>query len=168
MSDVKRLLRIYLASKTGSPWHYVAGETLQALLGWIPSLVGIGIRGIAYQLFLRAESIPAIEDHVRLSRTEDITLGRSVFIDYGCYLHGGPGELRIGSHSWIMDDSTVLDYPDLPAERLEYWQKRAFREWAMRPAPIATYLKMLVSDTRTFKSAINVGLQHLGWVRASS
>jgi anaerobic magnesium-protoporphyrin IX monomethyl ester cyclase len=67
-----------------------------------------------------------------------------------------------------MDESTVLDYPDLPAERLEYWQKRAFREWAMRPAPIVTYLKMLMSDTRTFKSAVNVGLQHLGWVRAST
>lgn len=63
-----------------------------------------------------------------------------------------------------MDESTVLDYPDLPAERLEYWQKRAFREWAMRPGPIMTYLKMLLSDTRTFKSALNVGLQHLGWV----
>ncbi len=36
-----------------------------------------------------------------------------------------------------MDESTVLDYPDLPAERLEYWQKRAFREWAMRPGPDA-------------------------------
>ena len=29
-----------------------------------------------------------------------------------------------------MDRSTVLDYPGLPAERLEYWQRRAFREWA--------------------------------------
>ena len=67
-----------------------------------------------------------------------------------------------------MDESTVLDYPDLPAERLEYWQKRAFREWAMRPGPIVTYLKMLMSDTRTFKSALNVGLQHLGWVRTSA
>ena len=34
-----------------------------------------------------------------------------------------------------MDESTVLDYPDLSAEQLEYWQKRAFREWAMRPGP---------------------------------
>jgi hypothetical protein len=32
-----------------------------------------------------------------------------------------------------MDKGTVLDYPDLPAERLLYWQKRAFREWAFRP-----------------------------------
>jgi len=62
-----------------------------------------------------------------------------------------------------MDQGTVLDYPDLPAERLLYWQKRAFREWAFRPAPIFTYLKMLTSDTSTLKSAINVGLQHLSW-----
>jgi radical SAM superfamily enzyme YgiQ (UPF0313 family) len=64
-----------------------------------------------------------------------------------------------------MDESTVLDYPTLPAERLEYWQKRAFREWALRPGPIMTYLKMLLSDKRTFKSAVDVGLQHLGWTR---
>ncbi len=66
-----------------------------------------------------------------------------------------------------MEKSTVLDYPGLSAEQLEYWQKRAFREWAMRPGPIMTYLKMLLSDTRTLKSAVNVGLQHLGWARAS-
>jgi radical SAM superfamily enzyme YgiQ (UPF0313 family) len=64
-----------------------------------------------------------------------------------------------------MDESTVLDYPDLPAERLEYWQKRAFREWALRPGPITTYLKMLLSDKRTFLSALDVGLQHVGWSR---
>jgi anaerobic magnesium-protoporphyrin IX monomethyl ester cyclase len=64
-----------------------------------------------------------------------------------------------------MDESTVLDYPNLPAERLEYWQKRAFREWAMRPGPLVTYLKMLLSDKRTFRSAVDVGLQHLGWTR---
>lgn len=63
-----------------------------------------------------------------------------------------------------MDKGTVLDYPGLPAERLLYWQKRAFREWAMRPGPMMTYLKMLLSDPSTLRSALNVGLQHLSWV----
>lgn len=63
-----------------------------------------------------------------------------------------------------MDKGTVLDYPGLPAERLLYWQKRAFREWAMRPGPMLTYLKMLVSDPSTLRSALSVGLQHLSWV----
>ncbi len=62
-----------------------------------------------------------------------------------------------------MDKGTVLDYPDLPAERLLYWQKRAFREWAFRPGPILTYLKMLLSDVSTIKSALSVGFQHLKW-----
>jgi anaerobic magnesium-protoporphyrin IX monomethyl ester cyclase len=62
-----------------------------------------------------------------------------------------------------MDRGTVLDYPGLSAERLLYWQKQAFREWAFRPGPMFTYLKMLISDTSTFRTALNVGLQHLSW-----
>ncbi len=62
-----------------------------------------------------------------------------------------------------MDKGTVLNYADLSAEELMYWQKRAFREWAMRPGPAWTYVKMLASDTHTFKRAVRVGLEHLRW-----
>lgn len=65
-----------------------------------------------------------------------------------------------------MDKGTVLDYPNMPAERLLYWQKRAFREWAFRPGPAFTYLKMLLYDWSTMKSAINVGLQHFLWANS--
>ncbi|MBK7896843.1 MAG: radical SAM protein [Candidatus Promineifilaceae bacterium] len=62
-----------------------------------------------------------------------------------------------------MDKGTVLDYEGLSAERLLYWQRRAFREWALRPGPIMTYLKMVASDISTVKSALSVGLQTLSW-----
>ncbi len=62
-----------------------------------------------------------------------------------------------------MDKGTVLDYPQLSAERLLYWQKRAFREWALRPGPALTYLKMLLSDRSTLRTALSVGWQHLSW-----
>ncbi len=67
-----------------------------------------------------------------------------------------------------MDKGTVLDYPGLPAERLRYWQKRAWREWAFRPGPIFTYLKMLLSDASTLRTALDVGVQHLRWSTSSS
>ncbi len=67
-----------------------------------------------------------------------------------------------------MDKGTVLDYPGLSAEQLLYWQKRAFREWAFRPGPMWTYLKMLLSDTSTFRTALNVGLEHLSWASTDS
>jgi anaerobic magnesium-protoporphyrin IX monomethyl ester cyclase len=59
-----------------------------------------------------------------------------------------------------MDQSTVLDYPGLTAEQLEYWQRRATREWSLRPGPMLTFLKGL-NSWEGFKSAIGVGVQTL-------
>ena len=54
------------------------------------------------------------------------------------------------------------------AERLLYWQKRAFKEWAFRPGPMWTDLKMLLSDWSTTKTALSVGFQHLTWSATDS
>jgi radical SAM superfamily enzyme YgiQ (UPF0313 family) len=62
-----------------------------------------------------------------------------------------------------MDRSTVLDYPHLRAERLEYWQKRAFREWAFRPGPVWTFLKGM-NSWEGIKSALSIVTQHFNWV----
>ena len=64
-----------------------------------------------------------------------------------------------------MDQSTVLDYGNLTAERLEYWQKRATREWSMRPGPIVTFAKGL-NTWEGAKSAVNVGWQMLSFTRS--
>lgn len=66
-----------------------------------------------------------------------------------------------------MDRSTVLDYPHLPAERLEYWQKRAFREWAFRPGPIMTLLSGM-NSWQGIKSAVDIALQHFSWLNGAS
>lgn len=64
-----------------------------------------------------------------------------------------------------MDKSTVLDYGSLTAERLNYWQKRATREWALRPGPILTILKGL-NTWAGFKSAVSAGWQTLSFIRS--
>lgn len=64
-----------------------------------------------------------------------------------------------------MDQSTVLDYANITAEQLEYWQKRATREWSLRPGPIWTFLKGL-NTWEGAKSAINVGWQMLQFARS--
>ncbi|OQY48091.1 MAG: radical SAM protein [Anaerolineaceae bacterium 4572_78] len=65
-----------------------------------------------------------------------------------------------------MDKSTVLDYPNLSAEQLNYWQKRATREWAFRPAPVLTMLKGM-NTWAGFKSAVSIGLQTLSFVSSN-
>jgi radical SAM superfamily enzyme YgiQ (UPF0313 family) len=62
-----------------------------------------------------------------------------------------------------MDRSTVLDYPHLRAEELERWAQRAFREWALRPGPILTYLRMLLKSPSLWRPALRIGLESLGW-----
>jgi hypothetical protein len=62
-----------------------------------------------------------------------------------------------------MDRSTVLEYPDMSAERLEHWARVAFRKWALRPGPIWTGIKMLLGDLRLLPMAIRIGWESLGW-----
>jgi len=38
----------------------------------------------------------------------------------------------------------------------------------LRPGPMATYARMLLSDTRTFRRALRVGLEHAGWMLRGS
>jgi radical SAM superfamily enzyme YgiQ (UPF0313 family) len=61
-----------------------------------------------------------------------------------------------------MDKGTVLDYGGLKAEELEYWQKRAFREWAFRPGPIMTFLKS-INGPQVIKSALEIGIGSVRW-----
>ena len=67
-----------------------------------------------------------------------------------------------------MDQGTVLEYEGLSADELMYWQKRAFREWAFRPRPALTFLRMLLTDMRMFRRAMRVGLEHLNWLSGSN
>lgn len=109
-------LAFYLHGKSSSMWRYLFSEAIQALVGWMPSIVGIGVRSVLYKAILTAEGLPAIEDHVRLCRAEDITFGPGVYIDHGVYLHGGKGGLHIGGNSWIMNGCRlhVFNFRDMP------------------------------------------------------
>jgi anaerobic magnesium-protoporphyrin IX monomethyl ester cyclase len=64
-----------------------------------------------------------------------------------------------------MDRSTVLDYPHLRAEGLEKWARRAFREWAFRPSPMWTYLKMLLGSPSLWRPTLEIGLESVGWAQ---
>lgn len=110
---------------------------------------------------------------------ETIAYAKSLPLDI-CLFHiaapypGTPFFYEVVQNGWFrpgtnweevdMDQSTVLDYPGLPAERLEYWQKRATREWSLRPGPMLTFLKGM-NSWEGFKSALSVGFQTLKFMR---
>lgn len=64
-------------------------------------------------------------------------------------------DLSGGGQEADMDQSAVLADPGLPAEWLDYWQRRAPREWSLRAGPMLTFLEGL-NSWEGFRSAVSV------------
>ncbi len=109
-------LQYYLKSQSTSVPRYVVEQTLMALLSDLPSLIGVGLRGIAYKAILHAEGVPIIEHHVRLLCPANIRLGEKVYLDSHVYLHALPGGITIGEGTNLMHGATfhVFNYRGLP------------------------------------------------------
>jgi hypothetical protein len=65
-----------------------------------------------------------------------------------------------------MYSHTVLNYPHLSSKDLEYWAKRAAREWSLRPGPMMTFLKG-ASNPDTLGQLWKIGVNHLKWMGGS-
>jgi len=110
------LLRYFLAGQSTSVPRYLLEQLLFALFGWVPSLIGIGLRGLAYKLVIQSTGLPFIENGVRILHAKNLRLGRGVYIDHGVYLHALPGGIGIGDRTVVMHNSIlhVFNFRGLP------------------------------------------------------
>ncbi len=131
-----------------------------------------GIKNFGYFIIgLPGETLDTIKQTIAFSKK--LPLNVAIFHIAAPY-PGTPFFYEVVDNGWFrpgtdweqvdMDKSTVLDYPNLTAEELNYWQKRATREWMFRPTPILTILKGL-NSWAGFKSAVSAGLQTLSFIR---
>lgn len=111
-----QLLRYFIAGQSTSAARYVLEQTLFALLGWVPSLLGIGLRGVAYKLLIQSKGLPLIENGVRILHAQNLRLGRQTFIDHGVYLHALDNGIDIGDRTFVMHNSIlhVFNFRGLP------------------------------------------------------
>jgi len=134
----------------------------------------VGIKNWGYFIIgLPGETEETIQETIAYSK--DLPLDIALFHIAAPY-PGTPFFYEVVENNWFrpgtkweevdMDQSTVLDYNagGLTAEQLEYWQKRATRQWSFRPGPAMTFLKSLKS-WEGLKSGLNVGWQMLQFVR---
>lgn len=114
--SVRAGLGLYLARQASSIPRYVLEQTLYSLVGWIPTVLGIGIRGLLYRLILHCGGWVAIEKGVRLRFADNIHLGNWVYLDEATYLHATPGGIWIGENTRVMHGSVlhVYNFRDLP------------------------------------------------------
>ncbi len=107
---------LYLSRQAATPARYILEQSLQALVGWAPTLVGIGLRAVLYRLMLRRGGWAGIERNVRLRFASHIRLGHGCYLDEGVYLHACPGGIEIGPGTIVMHGAVlhVYNFRNLP------------------------------------------------------
>ncbi|NCC34341.1 MAG: acyltransferase, partial [Chloroflexia bacterium] len=113
---MRQQLGLYISRQASSLPQYVFEQLVQASLGWVPSIVGVGLRAVAYRGILDMGGIAAIEDGVRIRFASHVRLGKGVYLDHGVYLHACPGGITIGDESLVMKNAIlhVYNFRDLP------------------------------------------------------
>ena len=109
-------LRLYLSRQASSTWRYIAEQTLYLLFSWVPTVVGMGLRGIFYRLILDMDGWAAIENRVRLRMADNIHLHNGVYLDQNTYLHACPRGIEIGEDTIVMYGAVlhVYNFRDMP------------------------------------------------------
>jgi acetyltransferase-like isoleucine patch superfamily enzyme len=105
-----RGLGLYIARQASSPLRYLLEQLVQLVFGWVPTVVGIGLRAAAYRLIMRLEGVVAIEAGVRLRFADGIRLARGAYLDEGVYLHACPNGIEIGEDSYVMHHAELHVY----------------------------------------------------------
>lgn len=103
-------LALYLNRQADTVWRYLLEQSLLALLGWVPTIVGVGLRAIFYRLMMKLDGLVAIEKNVRLRFANHIQLSHGVYLDEQSYLHACPNGIKIGENSIIMHGAVLHVY----------------------------------------------------------
>jgi acetyltransferase-like isoleucine patch superfamily enzyme len=107
---------VYLSRQASSLGRYVLEQAMYAAVGWVPTVVGLGLRAVLYRLIMKMDGLAAIENNVRLRFADHIRLGRGVYLDQGSYLHACPGGIEIGAETIVMHGAIlhVYNFRNLP------------------------------------------------------
>jgi acetyltransferase-like isoleucine patch superfamily enzyme len=109
-------MRLYLNRQASSFWRYIAEQILFIFFSWVPTVIGLGLRGIFYRLILDMDGWAAIENRVRLRMADNIHLHNGVYLDQNTYLHASPRGIEIGENTIIMYGAIlhVYNFRDMP------------------------------------------------------
>jgi acetyltransferase-like isoleucine patch superfamily enzyme len=125
--------RLYLSRQASNLGRYILEQTLYLLVGWIPTVIGIGIRAILYRLILHMDGIAAIEQNVRLRFANHIRLGRGVYLDQNTYLHACPKGIELGDRTIVMHGAVlhVYNFRNMPQSGIKIGQDCLVGEYSV-------------------------------------
>lgn len=124
---------LYVSRQASSLGRYVWEQALQLALGWVPTVLGIGLRGLGYRLMLQMTGLAAIERNVRLRFASGIKLGAGSYLDEGVYIHACPAGVEIGAGTLVMHGAIlhVYNFRGLPHAGIKIGQDSLVGEYTV-------------------------------------
>ena len=131
--STKQGLQLYINRQATSLGRYILEQTLYLLVGWIPTIVGIGVRGVLYRLILQMNGWAAIENTVRLRFANNVHLGNGVYLDQNVYLHACPNGIQIAENTIVMYGAVlhVYNFRDLPSAGIKIGRDSLIGEYTL-------------------------------------
>ncbi len=149
------------------------GTTVKRIEETIAASHRAGIMNWGYFIIsLPGETVETIQQTIALSKRIPVDIA---LFHIATPYPGTPFYYEAVENGWIqmnqwedydMYSHTVLNYPHLSSKDLEYWAKRAAREWSLRPGPIKTFLKG-ATNPDTLGQLWTIGVNHLKWMGGS-
>ena len=124
---------LYISRQADGFGKYLLEQIIYLLFGWIPTVIGVGIRSFVYRLILTMNGSAAIESNVRLRFASNITLGHGVYLDQNTYLHACPNGISIDSNSIVMHGAVlhVYNFRDLPNSHITIGKDSLIGEYSV-------------------------------------
>jgi radical SAM superfamily enzyme YgiQ (UPF0313 family) len=149
------------------------GTTVTRIRETIAASNRAGIKNWGYFIIgLPGETVDTIQETIALSKSIPVDIA---LFHIATPYPGTPFYYEAVENGWIqmnrwedydMYSHTVLNYPHLSSQDLEYWARRAAREWSLRPGPMMTFLKG-AANPDTLGQLWKIGTNHLKWMSGS-
>jgi acetyltransferase-like isoleucine patch superfamily enzyme len=132
-SSILHGLKLYLQRQSSGLGQHILEQFLFILIGWIPTVIGIGLRGIIFRFILHMDGWAAIENGVRLRFANNIRLGHGVYLDQGAYLHACPAGIEIGANTIVMHGAIlhVYNFRNLPNSSIQIGEDSLIGEYTV-------------------------------------
>jgi radical SAM superfamily enzyme YgiQ (UPF0313 family) len=149
------------------------GTTVARIQETIAASHKVGIKNWGYFIIgLPGETVDSIQQTIALSKRIPVDIA---LFHIATPYPGTPFYYEAVENGWIdmnrwedydMYSHTVLNYPHLSAQQLEYWARRAAREWSLRPGPMMTFARA-ATNLDTLGQLWTIGVNHLKWMGGS-
>jgi len=126
-------ISLYISRQATTPVKYIWEQLVILIFGWIPTVIGVGLRSLIYHVIMRLQGLVAIENGVRIRFADNIKLAKGVYLDEGVYLHACPGGITIGRDTLIMHQAElhVYNFRDLPKACIHIGQECLIGEFSV-------------------------------------